>query len=87
MTSETKSTRPFLNDLQTGNRSTFTTEELSKGLGRSLVASRAALRRLRTAGEVASPLRGFHTVVPPEYRALGSLPADRFVADLMAHLG
>ncbi len=87
MTSETKSARSFLTHLQAGGRATFTTEELSKGLGRSLVASRAALRRLRAAGEVASPLRGFHTVVPPEYRALGSLPADQFVPDLMAHLG
>ena len=33
------------------------------------------------------PFRGFHLIVPPEYRALGCLPADQFVPQLMEHLG
>ena len=33
------------------------------------------------------PHRGFWVVVPPEYRALGCLPAEQFVPQLMEHLG
>ena len=33
------------------------------------------------------PFRGFHLVVPPEYRTLRCLPADQFVPQLMEHLG
>jgi hypothetical protein len=42
---------------------------------------------LREKGRVAVPFRSFHVVVPPEYRALGCLPAEQFLPQLMAHLG
>jgi hypothetical protein len=32
------------------------------------------------------PYRGFHVIVPPEYRRLGCLPADQFIPELMKHL-
>ena len=35
---------------------------------------------------IASPARGFYVIVPPEYRALGSLPADQFIPALMKRL-
>jgi hypothetical protein len=38
-------------------------------------------------GDIADPYRGFHVIVPPEYRRLGCLPADQFVPQLMQHLG
>jgi len=47
----------------------------------------AVLRRLRDKKEIATPLRGFHLVVPPEYRRLGCLPALWFIDDLCAYLG
>ncbi len=53
----------------------------------SLVAARAAIRRLRRKGLIATPYRGFHVIVPPEYRAIGCLPADQFIGQLMEHLG
>ncbi len=48
---------------------------------------RASLRRLKAKGEIADPFRGFHVIVPPEYRRLGCLPAEQFVPQLMEHLG
>ncbi len=51
------------------------------------MAVRAALRRLKRRGEIADPYRGFHVIVPPEYRRLGCLPAEQFVPQLMEHLG
>jgi predicted transcriptional regulator of viral defense system len=64
----------------------FTTDEAAAALDRSLVATRAALRRLKAKGNIADPHRGFHVIVPPEYRAVGCLPADQFVPDLMQRL-
>lgn len=65
----------------------FTTADAVKALGVSPAAARAALRRLAAKGGIASPLRGFHVIVPPEYRRLGCLPAEQFVPQLMGHLG
>jgi predicted transcriptional regulator of viral defense system len=65
----------------------FTTARAVAALGASPVAVRAAIRRLQLKGRLAMPFRGFHLIVPPEYRALGCLPADQFVPQLMEHLG
>ena len=64
----------------------FTTEDAIDAIGRSPVAVRAALRRLKRKGSIATPHRGFHTIVPPEYLRLGCLPAEQFIPQLMAHL-
>ena len=77
----------FINALASQGQFTFTTVEAIHALGGSEVAVRAALRRLTAKGELASPYKGFHTIVPPEYRRLGCLPADQFLPQLMGHLG
>jgi len=64
----------------------FTTEEARTALGGSLPAVRASIRRLKRLGEIADPYRGFHVIVPPEYRRLGCLPPEQFVPQLMEHL-
>ncbi len=75
-----------MDELAAQGRYCFTTAEMSKRLGSSDVATRAALRRLAAKGKLAMPARGFHVIVPPEYRALGCLPAAQFVPDLMRQL-
>ena len=45
-----------------------------------------ALSRLARQGAITSPARGFYSIIPPEYRSLGSLPADQFIPALMNHL-
>lgn len=80
-------TTSYIVDLAARGRHHFTTEEAAAALGGSLPAVRAALRRLKAKGEIADPFRGFYVIVPPEYRRLGSLPADQFVPQLMQHLG
>ena len=77
----------YIDGLAASGRYHFTTEEAIAALGSSPVAARASIRRLREKGRVAMPFRGFHLIVPPEYRALGCLPADQFVPQLMEHLG
>ena len=76
----------YIVDLAARGRHHFTTEEATVALGSSVPAVRAALRRLKAKGEIADPFRGFYVIVPPEYRRLGSLPADQFVPQLMQHL-
>jgi predicted transcriptional regulator of viral defense system len=76
----------FITALVAGGRYHFATGDAATAMGGSAVSVRAALRRLKAKGEIADPVRGFHVVVPPEYRRLGCLPAEQFVPQLMAHL-
>ncbi len=77
----------FLDNLARAGRYHFTSADAAREMGRSLPATRAALQRLAARGRVAQPSRGFHVVVPPEYRELGCLPAAQFVPQLFEHLG
>ena len=77
----------YLDDLASRGRYCFTTDQAVGALNTSPVAARAAIRRARARARLATPSRGFHVIVPPEYRALGSLPGEQFVPQLMEHLG
>ncbi len=77
----------WVDDLQTHGRYTFTREEALAATGNTEIAVAASLRRLRKAGRIVSPRRGFHVIVPLEYRATGAPPAEWFIDDLMTHLG
>ena len=70
----------YVDSLAARGRYHFTTAEAIAALDSSPIAARAAIRRLREKARVAMPFRGFHLIVPPEYRALGCLPADQFRA-------
>lgn len=77
----------WVDSLQASGRYTFTTLEATAAVGGSQVAVASALRRLRAAGRITSPRRGFHVVIPLEYRTTGAPPASWFIDDLMRHLG
>ncbi len=77
----------YITKLATRGRYHFSTGGLAQATGSSANAARAALRRLRKRGLIATPYRGFHVIVPPEYRSIGCLPADQFIGHLMEHLG
>ncbi len=77
----------FILDLVASGRYCFSTAEAVRTLGKSLIATRAALRRLRQKGELAVPYRGFHVIVPPEFRAVKCLPASHFIPYLMEYQG
>jgi predicted transcriptional regulator of viral defense system len=80
------SAREYITELAARGRYHFTTQEALTALGGSLLAVRAALRRLSRRKELASPYRGFHVILPPEYRSLGCLPPEQFIPLLMQHL-
>jgi predicted transcriptional regulator of viral defense system len=77
----------LISTLAARGRYHFTTQEAVDATKSSQTAVRAALRRLKRKGHVAAPYRGFHVIVPPEYRRLGCLPADQFIPQLMEYRG
>lgn len=76
----------YINNLLAQGIHCFTGVAAAEALGSSVIATRAALRRLRRKGEIAMPFRGFYVIVTPEYRKLGCLPANQFIPALMACL-
>ena len=76
----------FVDSLAAKGQYHFTTEQAIAALGVSPAAARAAIRRLNRKTRVAMPFRGFHVIVPPEYRTLGCLPAGQFIPQPMEHL-
>lgn len=77
----------FINMMAAKGRSSFSYKDIEKQINSSSMAIKAALRRLQKKGEIAMPYRGFYVIVPPEYRALGSVPAEQFIPDFMNYLG
>ncbi len=63
--------------------STFSAHEARTWLGGSEDAVRRALARLRDAGKLFSPVRGFWVVIPPEYRTWRVVPAAYFIDEMM----
>lgn len=86
MKSEFRHTRDYLSALAASGRHHFTSREAREALGVSADAAKLALNRLAKQELIASPLRGFYVIIPPEYQSLGCLPADQFIPALMEHL-
>ena len=73
----------YIRSLAAAGRYNFSTADMAAALGISHNAVRLSLHRLAKQGLVASPARGFYIIIPPEYRRLGSLPADQFLPAMM----
>ena len=73
----------LIEELTSRGRYSFTSEEARRALRVSPEAAKQALYRLAGQGLLASPVRGFYVIVPPEYRTLMCLPAEQFIPDLM----
>lgn len=76
----------YIANLAAAGRYSFTSQDARKALKVSADATKLALGRLARKKRIASPARGFHVILPPEYRALGCLPPEQFVPDLMRWL-
>ncbi|MBW1806905.1 MAG: type IV toxin-antitoxin system AbiEi family antitoxin [Deltaproteobacteria bacterium] len=76
----------WIEHLQSLGLYTFTRAQAESETGRSFVATQTALRRLKEQGRIVSPRRGFYVVVPFEYRAANSPPANWFIDDMMLYL-
>ncbi len=76
----------YLDNLRAQGIAAFTSDRFRKDLSLPTSAANLALWRMRRKTHIATPLAGYHVIVPPEYRSLGCLPADRFIDGLMTHL-
>lgn len=80
------SAREYVSGLAASGRYDFASREVQAALGVSAAAAKLSLNRLAKQQLIASPARGFHVILPPEYRSLGCLPADQFIPALMKRL-
>lgn len=78
--------RDYINKLAASGRYHFSSSDAREALGVSAEATRLALNRLARKNRIAQPARGFYVILPPEYRSLGCLPPDQFIAALMERL-
>lgn len=79
--------RDYIEQLAARGRYHFSSADARQALDVSPNAAGKALRRLTEQGGLAIPERGFYVIVPPEYRALGCLPAEQFIPALMEQKG
>ncbi len=78
--------RQYIDELASRGRHHFTTAAAIEAFGGSEGAARSKLRRLNKQGRIASPMRSFHVIVPPEYRRYGCLPAEHIIDQIMGML-
>ena len=78
--------KDYISSLAASGRYHFLSSDARKALGVSADATKLALNRLIRQKMIAQPARSFYVIVPPEYRALGCLPADQFIPALMERL-
>jgi predicted transcriptional regulator of viral defense system len=80
------SLKSYIDTLASTGKYFFTLDEALTSLGTTRSALNSSLRRLKAKNEIASPLKGFFMIIPPEYRSLGALPPEEFIDDLMRYL-
>lgn len=76
----------YLEDLQSRGRYWFLKKQAQKALNLSDNAFKKAAHRLILKNKLNRIKSNFYTLVPPEYRATGSLPASWFIDALMEYL-
>jgi predicted transcriptional regulator of viral defense system len=73
----------YVEELLGQGRYTFTREEAARRLGVSPAATYMSLHRLAGAHQLTMPRSGFYVVVDAQHRAVGTLPAEWFINELM----
>lgn len=82
-----RNARQYVDSLTRAGRYLFSSADAREALDVSAAGAKMALHRLSEKGVIASPARGYYVVVPPEYHALGCVPAEQFIPLLMGRLG
>jgi len=77
----------WVNELQKVGRYTFTRDEAMHNLCQSTGTLDQSLQRASSQGRILLLRRGFYVIVPLEYRAVGAVPTEWFIDDLMQFLG
>lgn len=75
----------YIKDIRAKGKRSFTKQEALKDLGISSDSFNHRILRLKKSGDLITPAKNFYVIVPPEHKALGSIPADELVALLMKY--
>jgi len=76
----------YLKSIRQKGRRSFTLEQIISDLDIEKNAALAGIHRLKEHSSIASPIKGFYVIIPPEYQQQGSLPAQEMVPLIMNHL-
>lgn len=76
----------YLDDLQSQGQYWFLRSDIITYFSLSSSAFKMAMHRLKKKMKVARVRREFYIIIPPEHRAVSSLPASWFIDVLMLHL-
>lgn len=75
----------YIHSVIKSGKHSFTIGHAQKILNKSRKAILSSIEHLLAKNELASPVRGFYVIVPPDYQILGCLPAEYFIPDLMEY--
>ncbi len=76
----------WVDSLEKSGRYSFTLDQARQSLSKKLETLEKALHRLHAKGRIHRVRKGFYVVVPLQYATSGIIPAEWFIADLMAYL-
>ncbi len=83
MDSSIKHTSDFLRSVRANGRYSFTMEEMTNSIPKSIKNIRKDLDRLKEKSEIVNIRRGFYTILPPEYQRMRVIPVDFYIDELM----
>ena len=76
----------YIDSLISDGKYSFSTSQAVESVDCSPDSLRKGIRKLRGKKHIATPMRGFHVVVPLEYRSSGCPPAEYFIDAMMSWL-
>ncbi len=84
---EDSSLNDWVDCLEKSGRYSFTLVQARQALSKKAETLEKALHRLHVKGRIHRVRKGFYVLVPLQYAAVGIIPAEWFIAALMAYLG
>lgn len=77
--------KKYIDQLTSRGTTAFTIGQMQRDLSITNKAARRMLERLLYNREIATPAKGYYLILTPEFRALGCLPPNYFIDDLMSY--
>jgi predicted transcriptional regulator of viral defense system len=78
-----RQTTDYLQVIRGNGRYSFTLDELTENVPKTLRNIRKDIDRLRSKGEIIYIVRGFYTVLPDDYKIMGMMPVEFYIDNLM----
>lgn len=79
--------KDYIKSIRASGHHSFTTDDALSSLRISRNAVNCGMYKLKKKGDIVSPAKNLYVIVPPEYQAIGCLPADELIPLLMKHWG